>query len=74
MASKKSATSLRSILIISFFSSVFVGLILWGAVDEINTIFTFAMGTFVVVALGFVVLNWAAKPDEDVKPGSPRLK
>lgn len=74
MARKKSATSLRSILLISFFSSVFVGLILWGAVDEASTIFAFAIVTFVTVALGFVVLNWAAKPDEDVKPGSPRLK
>lgn len=74
MASKKSATSLRSILVISFFSSVFVGLILWGAVDEINTILAFALGTFVVVAIGFALLNWAAKPDDEVKPGSPRLK
>ncbi|NBQ97683.1 MAG: hypothetical protein EBU08_01415 [Micrococcales bacterium] len=74
MASKKSATSLRSILVISFFSSVFVGLILLGAVDEVNTIFAFAIGTFVSVALGFVLLNWAAKPDENVEPGKPRLK
>ncbi len=74
MARNKSATSLRSILVISFFSSVFVGLILWGAVDEINTILAFATGTFVAVALGFVLLNWAAKPDEDVEPGKTRLK
>jgi phosphotransferase system glucose/maltose/N-acetylglucosamine-specific IIC component len=60
--------------VISFFSSVFVGLILWGAVDEINTILAFAIGTFVAVALGFVFLNWAAKPDENVEPGKPRLK
>jgi hypothetical protein len=26
------------------------------------------------VALGFVLLNWAAKPDENVEPGKPRLK
>jgi hypothetical protein len=47
---------------------------MWGAVREWNRVFIFAGGTVVIVTLGFVILNWLAKPDENVEPGKPRLK
>ena len=74
MAKQKSATSLSTIIRISALSALFVGIVLWGAVREWNRVFIFAGSTFVVVFLGFIVLNWLAKPDEDVTPGKPRLK
>jgi hypothetical protein len=37
-------------------------------------VFIFGGGAVVIVFLGFVVLNWLAKPDADVKPGQTRLK
>ena len=74
MAKQKSATSLSTIIRISALSALFVGIVLWGAVREWNRVFIFAGSAFVVVFLGFIVLNWLAKPDEDVTPGKPRLK
>jgi hypothetical protein len=74
LAKQRSATSLASILLIAFFSGVFVGVVMWGAVRDWNRVFIFAGGTVVIVTLGFVILNWLAKPDENVEPGKPRLK
>jgi len=47
---------------------------MWGAVRDWNRVFIFTGSTVVIVFFGFVILNWAAKPDADVKPGQPRLK
>jgi hypothetical protein len=74
LAKQKSATSLSTIIRIAALSAAFVGIVLWGAVREWNRVFFFAGSAFVVVFLGFIVLNWLAKPDEDVTPGKPRLK
>lgn len=73
MAKQKSATSLASIFRIALISGAFVGFVIWGAVREWNRVFIFAGSTVVVVFLGFIILNWLAKPDPDIKPGSPRL-
>jgi type IV secretory pathway TrbD component len=73
LAKQKSATSLASIFRIALISGAFVGFVIWGAVREWNRVFIFAGSTVVVVFLGFIILNWLAKPDPDIKPGSPRL-
>jgi type IV secretory pathway TrbD component len=73
LAKQKSATSLASIFRIALISGAFVGFVVWGAVREWNRVFIFAGSTVVVVFLGFIILNWLAKPDPDIKPGSPRL-
>lgn len=74
MAKQRSATSLASIFRIALLSGVFVGFVIWGAVRDWNRVFIFGGGAVVIVFLGFVVLNWLAKPDADVKPGQTRLK
>jgi hypothetical protein len=74
MAKKRTATSLVSIFRIALLSGVFVGLIIWGAVRDWDRVFIFAGGAVAVVFVGLIILNCLAKPDEDVKPGKPRLK
>lgn len=73
MSKQKSATSLASIFRIALISGAFVGFVIWGAVREWNRVFVFAGSTVVIVFVGFTILNWLAKPDPDVKPGSTRL-
>lgn len=73
MSKQKSATSLASIFRIALISGAFVGFVIWGAVREWNRVFVFAGSTVVIVFVGFIILNWFAKPDPDVKPGSTRL-
>ena len=74
MPKQRSATSLASTFRIALLSGVFVGFVMWGAVRDWNRVFIFTGSTVVIVFFGFVILNWAAKPDADVKPGQPRLK
>lgn len=75
MAKQNKATSLRSMITISLLAGLFVGIILWGALKDFSaTVFAFAGGSALAVFIGFIVLNLLAKPDPDVKVGSPRLK
>ena len=60
-------------LLLSLVASAFVGAIAWGSFDDLSRVAIAAGITFVVVLVGFLVLNWAAK-DDNVKPGEPRLK
>lgn len=73
MAKAKSATSFKSMFVLSLIAAAFVGAIAWGAFDETIRVALAAGITFVVVLVGFLVMNWVAK-DDDYKPGEPRLK
>jgi len=73
MAKKKSPTSIKSISILALVASAFVAGITWASFDDqIRTLIATA-GTFVVVFVGLLLLNWFSKED-DFEPGKPRLK
>jgi hypothetical protein len=73
MAEKKPFSSLRSMLIFSIIATAFVTAIAWGSFDDLARVAIAGGLTFVVCMAGLAVLNWAAKED-DIEPGTPRLK
>ena len=73
MAKAKSATSLLSMAKLGLVAGVFSGIIAWGALRDWNKTLFVAGAAFLIVAIGFLVMNALAK-DEKVKPGEPRLK
>lgn len=70
---KTKSTSLKSVFVLAFVASAFVAAIAWGAFDDMSRVAIAASLTFVIVLVGLLLLNWAAK-DDDVKPGEQRLK
>ena len=58
---------------LGFVAAVFAGIITWGALRDLNKVLFVSGATFIIVAFGFLAMNWLTK-DEDVKPGEPRLK
>jgi len=54
-------------------AAVFAGLITWGALRDVNKVLFVAGAAFLLVSIGFLVMNALTK-DEKVKPGEPRLK
>ena len=60
-------------IVLALIASAFVAAIAWGAFDDLSRVAIAAGITFVIVLLGFAVLNFAAK-DDNFKPGEPRLK
>ena len=54
-------------------SGAFSGFIAWGALRDLKKTFIVAGLAFLIVSVGFLVMNALAK-DENVKPGEPRLK
>ncbi len=74
MSKKKSATSIKSMLVLATVASLFVTAIAWGAFDDVARVVLSAGITFVIVFFGLLMLNSFSKEDEDVEPGKPRLK
>ena len=60
-------------IVLALVASAFVSAIAWGAFDDLSRVAIAAGITFVVVIVGFLVLNWVGKED-DFKPGQKRLK
>jgi len=54
-------------------AGVFSGIIAWGALRDVNKTLFVSGVAFLLVFIGFLVMNALAK-DENVKPGEPRLK
>jgi len=54
-------------------AGVFSGIIAWGALRDWNKTLIVAGAAFLIVSIGFLVMNALAK-DENVKPREPRLK
>jgi len=54
-------------------AGVFSGIIAWGALRDVNKTLFVSGAAFLLVSIGFLVMNALAK-DENVKPGEPRLK
>ncbi|MEI7419803.1 MAG: hypothetical protein WCK24_02965 [Actinomycetes bacterium] len=73
MAKAKSATSLLSMAKLGLVAGVFSGIIAWGALRDWNKTLIVAGAAFLIVSIGFLVMNALAK-DENVKPREPRLK
>lgn len=73
MAKAKSATSLLSMAKLGLVAGVFSGIIAWGALRDVNKTLFVSGAAFLLVSIGFLVMNALAK-DENVKPGEPRLK
>jgi len=73
MAKAKSATSLLSMAKLGLVAGVFSGIIAWGALRDWNKTLIVAGLAFLIVSVGFLVMNALAK-DENAKPGEPRLK
>jgi hypothetical protein len=73
LAKPKKATSLLSMAKLGLVAGIFSGIIAWGALRDLNKTLFVSGATFVIVSLGFLVMNSLTK-DEDVKPGEPRLK
>jgi len=70
---KTKSTSFKSMFVLALVATSFVAAIAWGAFDDLARVAIAAGITFVVVILGFLVLNWVGKED-DFKPGQQRLK
>jgi MFS-type transporter involved in bile tolerance (Atg22 family) len=70
---KAKSTSLKSMFVLALVAASFVAAIAWGAFDDLSRVAIAAGITFVVVILGFLVLNRVGKED-DFKPGQQRLK
>jgi hypothetical protein len=73
LAKPKKATSLLSMAKLGLVAGIFSGIIAWGALRDLNKTLFVSGAAFVIVSLGFLVMNSLTK-DEDVKPGEPRLK
>jgi hypothetical protein len=73
LAKAKSATSLLSMAKLGLVAGVFSGIIAWGALRDVNKTLFVSGAAFLLVFIGFLVMNALAK-DENVKPGEPRLK
>jgi len=73
LAKAKSATSLLSMAKLGLVAGVFSGIIAWGALRDVNKTLFVSGAAFLLVSIGFLVMNALAK-DENVKPGEPRLK
>ena len=54
-------------------AGIFSGIIAWGALRDFNKTLFVSVAAFLIVSLGFLVMNSLTK-DENVKPGEPRLK
>ena len=54
-------------------AGVFSGIIAWGALRDWNKTLFVAGAAFLIVSIGFLVMNSLTK-SEDAKPGVPRLK
>ena len=54
-------------------AGIFSGIIAWGALRDFNKTLFVSGAAFLIVSLGFLVMNSLTK-DENVKPGEPRLK
>ena len=54
-------------------AGVFSGFIAWGVLRDLNKTLIVAGLAFLIVSIGFLVMNALAK-DENAKPGEPRLK
>lgn len=70
----KKAGSVKAILVGGVIAVGFVTAITWKSFDNPTVSLIVAAITFGVVVLSVVVLRWLQKDDEQVKPGSPRLK
>jgi hypothetical protein len=73
LAKAKSATSLLATAKLGLVAGVFSGIIAWGALRDLNKTLFVAGAAFLIVSVGFLVMNSLTK-NEDVTPGEPRLK
>ncbi|WP_296631000.1 hypothetical protein [Rhodoluna sp.] len=70
---KAEAKSLRSYLTLSTVAAVFVGVLVWGGVRDMNTTFIWAAITFIVSIVSIATLALMVKEDPR-DPNEPRLK
>jgi hypothetical protein len=69
---KREPKSLRNYLILSFVAAAFVGILVYGGVQDTARAFTWAAITFIVVLVGISTLALMVK-DEDNDPDKPKL-
>ena len=73
MPKAKKKSLVKNILVMGVIASTFVGVIAWGSFEDPTRALFAAALTFVIVVVGFLIINWATKEDKFV-PGEPRLK
>jgi len=70
---KSEARSLRTYLTLSAIAAVFVGVLVWGGVRDMTTVFIWSAVTFIVSVVSIATLALTVKEDPR-DPNEPRLK
>lgn len=70
--SKREPKSLRTFLILSFVAAAFVGILVYGGVQDVTRALIWAGITFIVALVGISTLALMVK-DEDNDPNKPKL-
>ena len=73
MAKRSAKIGVTTYLTLSVISAAIIGVIVWGAVRDVEKTVIWAGITFIVVLVGIATLALSVKPD-DSDPNQPRLK